>query len=190
MTARRPLACLLLLAVAAACARRTEIIGRLPDGAVGDAPVDVPPGVEANGPETGGGRDLSDGRDVPGLALCPSPALLENVPVPTWNCGTGNQWCEGQVSPASFTAAPRAAPGQLPTIQYPLSNSVHPTNLPRITVHWKRALIDQTTFRLRFVAPGVIFDLFVPYGRPVNPGGPIDDLDSVYTVPEFTPSRR
>jgi hypothetical protein len=122
---------------------------------------------------------------VPGLALCPPPASLENVPVPAWNCGPGTQWCEGQVSPAPFTAAPRAGTGQLPTILYPINNSVHPTNLPRITVHWKRALIDQTTFRLRFaVAPGVAYDLFVPYGRPVNPGGPIDDLDSVYTVPE------
>jgi WD40-like Beta Propeller Repeat len=179
MNPRRPLACLLMLLLAGACARRTDIIGRLPDGAVADGPSDVPPGVDANLPETGAG----DVPDFP-FALCPAPAQQPPVSEPVGNCGP-NRWCQGQVAPALFEAASRPAPVRSPEIVYPIANSVHPTNLARITVQWKRALVEQTSFRLRFqVDAGAIYDLYVPYVMPVNPGGPIDQLDSLYTVPD------
>ena len=184
MTTRRPLACLLLLLLAAAaagCARRTEIIGRLPDGAV-DAPADVPPGVEVTDPvEAGQGA----GPDVAGLPLCPTPAERPPVSAPSWNCGA-NCWRSDQVDLSVFNSAPaRPPPARPPEVLYPIATSVHPTNLPRITVHWRRALVEQRSFRLRFDGgAGRTFDLYVPYATPANPGGPVDLLDSLFTVPD------
>ena len=188
MTFSRPLACLLLVGAvmmaAAACARRTEIIGRLPDGAVGDGPVgdgpmDVPPGVEASPPE-GGAGDAPDGSS---MALCPAPAPQPAPPEPVWNCGPGC-WRHDQIDQSVFAAPPRPAPGRAPEIVYPIPNSVHPTNLARITVHWRRAIVEQTSFRLRFEAGfGVAYDFLVPYAAPVG-GTPFDQLDSLFAIPD------
>jgi hypothetical protein len=173
-----PLAGLLLLTLAAGCARRTEIIGRLIDG--GDGPVDVPAGVEAGPAETGGG----DFPDAAARMLCPPPGPLPPVIAPTGNCGP-DRWCEGAVTPALFEGPARPAPARPPSILYPLANSVHPTNLPRITVQWKRALVEQTSFRLRFDAGGGRrYELFVPHAQPAGAAGPVDQLDDAYPVPE------
>ena len=142
---------------AAACARRTEIIGRLPDGAVSDGPVDLPPGVEVAGRRRGRGRGRRRrARRWP--VARPAPPLPMVSP-PAWNCD-GRARCvrDPLLDPTLFAAlsAARADPDitQRPAIVYPLERSVHPMNLPRITVQWNRASTNQTAFRIRAAAPG------------------------------------
>ena len=177
----RPLACLLMLLIAGACARRTEIIGRLPDGAV----------VEAGG-EGGPGLDVPAGDgagDAPGdpvLALCPSPGLQNLIPRPMWTCGDGC-WNDPRVDRAVFAAPARPGAAMPPVISYPLANSVHPTNLGPLTVQFSRASVQQTSFRIRLDAgQGVSYDLFVPYTEPFGSATPYSQLQSLHVIPEQT----
>jgi hypothetical protein len=195
MSFSRPLACLLLVGAvvlaAAACARRTEIIGRLPDGAVGDGPVDLPPAVEAAGGSEAGGAGGVDGPDS-GPVACPSPPALPIVSPPAWTCD-GRERClrDPLLDPAVFAALSTAPEDtditQRPAIVYPLERSVHPMNLPRITVQWNRATTNQTAFRIRLQRPGdvsSVIDVFVPHVAPTNVPTPVQPEDAIYELPE------
>ena len=187
MTARRPLACLLLL-LTAACARRTEIIGRLPDGAVVDGPVDLPPGVEAGGGGEGGGAGGADGTTFG----CPPAPPLPMVSPPTWNCDGRARCVRDPLLDATLFAALSAAPPdpditQRPAIVYPLEGSIHPMNLPRITLQWNRASTNQTAFHIRLQRPGdagSTIDLYVPHIVPSGTPAPVQPEDAIYELPE------
>ncbi len=125
MNPRRPLACLLMLLLAGACARRTEIIGRLPDGAV----VDGPGGSSRRGVDGGPLRSGATSARSRRLALCPAPAPLPGAQRRRWNCGPRLP-AHDQVDMAVFAAARCGpAPSRPPVIVYPVAESVHPTNL-------------------------------------------------------------
>jgi hypothetical protein len=154
------------------CARRTDFIGRV----LGDA---------------GGSGDIRDA--VPGTpdsgaagVICPAAdPTLPVVPAPVWSCGDR---CidESTVGPAMFgSAAADPDPRNKAAILYPEPGSVHPLNLARITVQWRRGSANQTAFRIR-VDPGAgqpPYDLHVPYARPVGAAGTIiDALDATVEI--------
>jgi WD40 repeat protein len=184
----RPLACLLTLLIAGACARRTEIIGRLPDGAVADGPGDLPPGLEMGGGTSGNGGDAGDGTPFG----CPAPPPLPLVSTPTWTCDGRARCLRDPLLDAAVFAAVSAATEdpditQRPAIVYPLAGSVHPMNLPRITVQWNRATTNQTAFRIRLQLPGddtSAIDLYVPHVVPFSTPAPVQPEDAIYELPE------
>jgi WD40-like Beta Propeller Repeat len=59
---------------------------------------------------------------------------------------------------------PETALGDAPEIVYPLSGSVHPIDLRRLTVQFRRGRDDFQVFRVRIEAPdsGVVYDFFTP----------------------------
>jgi hypothetical protein len=166
----RGLVAAILLMGTAACARRSELIGRLP----GDA--------------SGGDPDAGAGRDGPPASWsCPqAEPAPPSVPPPAWNCG-GPDRClrEVDVDPAVFASAlPDLDPQHRPAWRYPLATSMHPVNLPRITLQWQRGSPAQTAFRLRIqpMASGEPpYELFVAYRRPTRPTT-IEELDASHEI--------
>jgi hypothetical protein len=164
----------------AACARRTEFIGRV----LGDGSVPA----EVSLPEPDGGFPAAGPSDAPASGWsCPAAEpSAPSLPAPAWNCG-GLDRClrEPEVDPVVFAgAAPEADPLQVPALVYPLAGSIHPVNLPRITLQWRRGSPSHTAFRIRIqpVAAGEPpYDLFVPYRRPSGPTT-IEELDATWEV--------
>lgn len=85
--------------------------------------------------------------------------------------GAGNWTCDDHcfldfASPANagalFFGPEDAAPESKPSIVYPLDGSVHPPNLPEITVQWRRPRLEQTLFRLRIAGAATRFEAYTP----------------------------
>jgi hypothetical protein len=169
----------LVLLAMAACARHREFIGLVPtDGAVGS---------DAGRPAVEVGHD-SEPAPVAPAPVCPSvePAAPQ-VPAPAWNCdGRPRCWRDEQVDPALLAGAvPDPDPLRRPDLVYPPAGSLHPINLPTITLQWRRGSPAQTAFRIRIAgdSPGEPpFELFVRYVRPTGPTLP-QELDASYQVP-------
>jgi hypothetical protein len=162
----------LAIVALAGCGRRSEFIGRvLADAAAGS-------GADAG----------ADGRETAGTAAsCPAddPAPAP-VPPPVWSCG---ERClrDPRVDPASFRAAATDPdPQHRPAIVYPFDGSIHPPNLARLTVQWRRSSQDQDAFRVR-IDPGGgqrPYELHLPYAHPVAAGGTVtDELDASFEIP-------
>jgi hypothetical protein len=156
--ARALVGVLLVSGLGLSCARRSEFIGTvLPDGAGGDG------GRDADGPVGEGGNDAP-------AAVCPVPGVAPiPVPEPRWTCGTGCLEEPSAVSRAVLAAAADEPAGG-PEIVYPLEGSVHPINLPRLTLQWRRAVgAGQTAFHISIEPrshPGTTYEFFVPYQPP------------------------
>ena len=80
-------------------------------------------------------------------------------------CGTRCAVEQGAPSNAGdWFFNPETELGDPPEIVYPLSGSVHPIDLRRLTVQFRRGRDDFRVFRVRFEAPdaGVVYDFFTP----------------------------
>jgi hypothetical protein len=187
----RALALLGTLATAATlgCARRSEYIGRVSSGEGHGAADGGPDGRgDQRAPGADSGGDVPDGSAAGQLATCwpADPATLV-LPRPAFNCGERCLRDEDlPVDPMVFLTAP-ADPdaARRPLLVYPLPGSVHPLNLPGITLQWKRAAgAGQTVFRIQIApATGTPYDLFVRHRAPAGPT-PAEEADAVFTVPE------
>ena len=160
-----------LLAVGGGCERRRDFIGRLP----ADSSVT---GDDAGGPDA----------DGPAAAACRAPAAAGLVvPPPVWTCPGQCVLEPDSVAPAVLSAAAAEAdPARRPLLVYPPPGSVHPVNLPGITLQWKRAVgAGQTSFRITVAPAGAVapYELHVGRRAPTGPT-PAEETDALYAVPE------
>ena len=165
----------------AACARRSEFLGRVQ--------IDGSPATDAGLPDPDGGLPAPGSPDAPAAPWpCPSvEPTAPSLPPPAWNCA-GVERClrDPLVDPATFVGAtPEVDPTRRPALVYPAAGSIHPPNLPRITLQWRRGSPSQTAFRLRIQPVGgageAPYDLYVPYQRPTG-ATPIEELDASHEV--------
>jgi hypothetical protein len=111
------------------------------------------------------------------------------VSPPVWNCTATTSNClrDATVDPAAFAAAVVDVVA-LPVVVYPLPGSVHPVNLPHLTVQWTRpAGAAQKAFQIHVQSstkPGNAYDFFVPYRAPAPLSAPSPAESAVYEIPE------
>ena len=173
-------------AATASCGRRSEYIGRVAGGGAGDASSDQ------SGSGGSAGNDAVAPGDGPGgmPAACtgqdPSSLVLVR---PAWNCNGGVR-CFSEpdlpLDPAVFQGAPvDPDPTRQPVIVYPLPGSLHPMNLARITLQWKRAVgAGQSAFRITITPDGLTpYQLYVRHHAPSGPT-PAGETDAIFDVPE------
>lgn len=126
-----------LFSLLGGCARTTEIVGRL---------------VRDGG---GGGGDVDAAVDAVDASV--------DAPPPALTCGDHCYRAAGVTAdPSAFDATPVVDPARQPALVYPLAGAVVPVNLGTFTLQWRRASAAQSSFRVRFAGPGLVFDLLLP----------------------------
>jgi hypothetical protein len=168
--------------IAAGCARRTEIIGKLlSDGGVGGDAQGGDSGDTGPPPDVSPGDGSADGV---GPVACPPDPMGPEVLRPAWNC---DDRClrDSTVDPALFAAAaPDLDPAHKPVIVYPLEGSIHPLYLPGVTLQWKRQNgATQTAFLIEIAGTGAPYRFFVPEQLPPSIPVPPDQANMIYEIP-------
>jgi hypothetical protein len=168
-------AAVLLVALASACARQSEFIGNV----AGQS------GQSGRGGQGGQGNAPGGNGGAPGATCDFTVPAVPVVSEPTWACGRNCIEESGAAPRTAFEAATPDDPGRVPEWAYPLPGSVHPINLPRLLLQWRRASgPGQTAFRITIEGrdrPGPPFEFLVPYTPPTQPTAPLA-TDVVYDV--------
>lgn len=183
-------AALLLGALTASCGRRSENIGRVITGTGGVGGGNGGSGGSSDGPfapDHGEGAMGGDGGVELAAAACdpPATAVLPASGDPGWNC---NPRCRREldfvIEQGLLDSSP-VDPTRAPVLVYPLAGSVHPVNLARLTVQWRRAPGGgQSQFRIRIApASGTPYDLYVARKAPPPPAM-AQESDVLYEIPE------